>query len=35
MLDRVPTLREIMERGGYESPLFDLIDHRRTKILTG
>jgi DNA gyrase subunit A len=35
MLDRVPTLREIMERGGYESPLFDLIDHRRSKILTG
>lgn len=35
MLDRVPTLREIMDRGGYESPLFDLIDHRRTKILTG
>jgi DNA gyrase/topoisomerase IV subunit A len=33
MLDRVPTLREIMERGGYESPLFDLVDHRRTKIL--
>lgn len=35
MLDRVPTLREIMERGGYESPLFDLVDHRRTKILIG
>jgi len=35
VLDRVPTLREIMERGGYESPLFDLVDHRRTKILTG
>ncbi len=35
ILDRVPMLREIMERGGYESPLFDLIDHRRTKILTG
>lgn len=33
LLDRVPTLREIMDRGGYESPLFDLVDHRRTKIL--
>jgi DNA gyrase/topoisomerase IV subunit A len=35
ILDRVPTLREIMDRGGYESPLFDVIDQRRTKILTG
>ncbi len=35
VLDRVPTLREILGRGGYESPLFDLVDHRRTKILTG
>jgi len=35
ILDRVPTLREIMERGGYESPLFDLVDQRRTKILMG
>ena len=34
ILDHVPTLREIMERGGYESPLFDLVDQRRTKILT-
>jgi DNA gyrase subunit A len=33
ILDRVPPLREIMERGGYESPLFDLVDQRRTKIL--
>lgn len=35
ILDRVPTLREILDRGGYESPLFDLSDDRRTKILTG
>jgi DNA gyrase/topoisomerase IV subunit A len=35
ILDQVPTLREIMDRGGYESPLFDVIDQRRTKILTG
>lgn len=35
VLDRVPTLREIMERGGYESPLFSVVDHRRTKILSG
>jgi DNA gyrase subunit A len=35
ILDRVPTLREIMERGGYESPLFDLVDPRRTKVLAG
>ena len=35
ILDRVPTLREILDRGGYESPLFDLVDDRRTKILTG
>ncbi len=35
ILDRVPTLREILDRGGYESPLFELSDHRRTKILTG
>ncbi|MFZ5861233.1 MAG: DNA gyrase subunit A [Nitrospirota bacterium] len=34
LLDRVPTLREIMERGGYESPLFRVIDRRRTKIVT-
>lgn len=35
ILDRVPTLREILDRGGYESPLFGVIDDRRTKILTG
>jgi DNA gyrase/topoisomerase IV subunit A len=34
ILDQVPTLREIMDRGGYESPLFDVIDQRRTKIFT-
>lgn len=34
-LARVPTLQEIMDRGGYESPLFDVVDQRRTKILTG
>ncbi|MFZ5877082.1 MAG: DNA gyrase subunit A [Nitrospirota bacterium] len=34
ILDQVPTLREIMDRGGYESPLFDVVDQRRTKILT-
>lgn len=35
ILERVPTLREILDRGGYESPLFDVGDQRRTKILTG
>jgi hypothetical protein len=33
-LTRVPTLKEVMEFGGYKSPLSDLVDPRRTKILT-
>jgi len=32
-LDRVPTLKEVMEFGGYKSPLSEWTDSRRTRIL--
>jgi hypothetical protein len=32
-IDHVPFLRDILDHGGYKSPLTDLIDARRTRIL--
>jgi len=32
-VERIPTLREIQRTGGYKSPLRDLIDPRRSRIL--
>src|SRR5581483_8541604 len=32
-IEHVPLLREILEFGGYKSPLTDLSDARRTRIL--
>jgi hypothetical protein len=32
-LDRVPTLKEVLEFGGYKSSLSELVDPRRTRIL--